>query len=262
MRYVCWVTATLFALAFALTAKFTFHADSVSSGGRFDDPHRDIPCTDCHPLRADVSSGGPVNRQFRQQCEKCHDPGAANLTGIPLNFHNSRERSCSECHSFHNTEQISLANSSFLVSFENSFQRGQCYCCHGPGENIKSLSPGHRAAAAIFHSDFAVLGRLSSSQTCLICHSDASALPVGEISQYAKGAPRFKEHGSHPVGVEVIPGTGKPGNAIIDPIGHKIQLFNNRMECSSCHSLSAGHTPFRLVYPTRNELCRACHKID
>ncbi|MEW6413184.1 MAG: hypothetical protein AB1483_12060 [Candidatus Zixiibacteriota bacterium] len=262
MRYLCWGIAALFALAVAATFKFAFDTASVRSAERFDNPHKNIPCTDCHPFTADLNAGTGINTEYRQQCERCHQARLVNPSGIPLNFHSTRDRACRECHSFHKTEQITAAKRSFLVSFENSFQRGQCFCCHGPRESLSGLSPDHRTAAVIFHSDFAVLGKLSVSQACLICHSQTAAQISEEIAHFAQDAPRFKEHGSHPVGVEVVPGAGEPGNAIADQISQEIQLFNGRIECPSCHSLSAGYAKARLVCSSQNELCRACHKVD
>jgi hypothetical protein len=262
MRCDSWLIVAFGVLVLLVAARFFPEIGVVQSGGRFDDHHKDALCTDCHTLRAEVSGGSVAALVFREECERCHTAELSNATGIPLTFHASRDKGCSACHSFHNTEEIDAAGHQFLVSFENSYQRGQCYSCHGPSQHTDRLSPGHRYATRIYHSDFRILGRLSPSQTCLICHSETAATDSNLLDDHARRAPRFSEHGSHPVGVRVIPGKGEPGNKICSEIDSRIQLFSGRIECQTCHSLSS-EKQFRLIaLQPREALCRACHRID
>lgn len=262
MRYVTWLKVTLTAIGLVIVVRFLPNVPSVHSGQRFQNSHSEIECSQCHALVADLSGSVPAKPIHREQCERCHTPDAMATSGIPLDFHSDRGRGCTECHSFHDVENVSAGNERFRVSFENSFQRGQCYSCHRPLASLSNLSPGHRAAAAIYHSDFGVIGKLSSSQSCLICHSQSAATGAGELAEHARNAPRFDDHGSHPVGVQVKPGQGEPGNKICTDIDSRIQLFGGRIECQTCHCLSSRNQYLLIAFDSRNDLCRACHRVD
>ncbi len=262
MRLHTRATVTLGAIAFLIAISFLGRTNAVYSTGRFDSTHDDIACTDCHTLRADIGGGSLSGLTFRKECERCHAAKLTNGSGIPLNFHQGREKGCSECHSFHKTEKIAVAGNQFRVNFENSFQRAQCYSCHGPSEQLARLSPGHQAAAEIYHSDVKLLGRLSSSETCLICHSDSRSPDSESLKRLVRQAPRFDEHGNHPVGIQVIPGQGEPGNKIRTELDPRIRLFNGRMECQTCHCLSTGKRYNLVTFSTQKDLCEACHQVN
>jgi hypothetical protein len=125
------------------------------------------------------------------------------------------------------------------------------------------LSEGHRRAAAIFHRDYRYLNGISVSEACLLCHGTGRAAR-GELTSLAEGArvPTFDPHGSHPTGIDVRPGRRKAGSRILRNIDPKLELVGGRIECITCHSLTA-QTPYRLVeFETRENLCRSCHGID
>lgn len=262
MIYRQWITLALGSLALLAALRLIVATTDVHSGARFENSHSQIACSECHALRAELGGGIPAEPIHRKQCERCHAPEATSPGGIPLDFHSDGARGCGECHSFHDTEEITVGEECFRVSFENSFQRAQCYSCHKPLARLSDLSPGHRAAAVIYHSDFSVLGRLSSSESCLICHSQSAAVSIGELGEHARSAPRFDEHGSHPVSVPVRPGNGQPGNKICADIDNRIQLFGGRIECQSCHSLTSRNKYRLIAFDSKNDLCRACHQLD
>lgn len=262
MRYGTWLRLTLGSLALVFLVRFISTVPSVHSGGRFENSHAEIACSDCHVLVAELGGGTSAEPIRRKQCERCHTVEANSTGGIPLDFHSDRSRSCPDCHSFHDVEKIRAGEKQFRVSFENSFQRGQCYSCHKPLARLSELSPGHRAAAAVYHSDFSVLGRLSSSESCLICHAESAASNITDLTEHADNAPRFDDHGSHPVSVRVNPGSGQPGNKICADIDNRIQLFGGRIECQSCHSLTSRHRYRLIAFDSKNDLCRACHRVD
>lgn len=262
MRVIGWATAVLFALAFLASFRMALQSGEVVSQERFANSHSDIACIDCHALRAETSSVAPSMAEQSSRCIKCHRPLAENASGVPLNFHLGRDKTCLDCHSFHRQEQIRTGNQQFRVCFENTFQRTQCYSCHGPAEDVRHLSEAHRGAASIFHSDVGLVGQLSPSQACLCCHSETpKAERPGTDANFSQ-APRFDEHGSHPVGVSVMTGRGAPGNRIRAELDSRIQLFNGRIECQTCHSLSGGNAHSLIDVSDRSELCRGCHQID
>ncbi len=262
MRYGNWIVAALWSAMLLLAFGILSNAPEVHSGGRFDNPHDDIACTECHVLRADLDEGLLADTRYRKECERCHDVSSFNVSGIPLNFHQVSDKSCSQCHSFHNLEKIDAGDHQFLVSFENSNQRGQCYSCHGPSESTSLLSPGHRYAAQIYHSDFRVLGRLAPSETCLMCHSENRPIENKLSADQSVKPPLFDEHGAHPVNIRVAAGQGEPGNKIRKTIDPRIRLFGGRIECQTCHSLSSDKPHHLVGFESQNALCRACHEID
>ncbi len=96
----------------------------------------------------------------------------------------------------------------------------------------------------------------------MVCH-DQGGSRVQALDDVAAeaSAPTFDPHGTHPVGMEVKAGRGEPGNRIREAIDPRLMLIEGRMECVTCHSLSA-RTPNRLVaYEDRDDMCRGCHVV-
>ncbi|UCD64259.1 MAG: hypothetical protein JSW34_02140 [Candidatus Zixiibacteriota bacterium] len=255
------IAAIICIIALTVAAQHVLSPRQAQSSEHLGNPHRDAICTDCHALRVDAGPNSAIPAGLRRECETCHTPDTDNLTGIPLNFHIAREKPCTACHCFHDASKIKAAGRSFLVRFDNSFQRGQCYSCHGLSEDITRLTPGHRQAAALFHGNSALLGRLSPSEACLVCHSGSTSIDLKDLAETRDRAPCFDEHGSHPVGVTVEPGKGESGNRIRRDLDRRIRLFGGRIECQTCHSLSADGTAALVKFSGRDDLCRGCHYL-
>jgi len=242
--------------AFLVLAEF--HAGE--SEERFANFHSDIACSECHLQVASTAVG--TLPDFNARCRDCHGENGPTAIGPRLSFHSTADGQCTKCHSFHEVERITAGPTEFLFSFESRRQRQQCLACHGGRENLSRLSPGHREAARIFHSDYRYAGHLTVSETCMACHDEnGSRLISGQLALNTP-APRFELHGSHPVGIEVKAGRGRPGNRIRAAVDSRLTLVRNRIECITCHSLSS-ETSFHLVgFDTPNDLCRGCHEVD
>lgn len=221
--------------------------------------HDSVECSYCHVPVADIVGDEPLVIDLNRNCRTCHAPEKADQTS-GLTFHSS-SKPCSACHSFHAPDQIHAAERTFRYRFDrNSQQRTQCFSCHGDGENLALLSDGHKRAAAVYHSDYTKLTSASPSQSCMLCHSETSSLNA----EFTEGLmiPKFTEHGDHPMGVKVVAGRGEPGNRMRFIIDSRLRLFDGKVECQTCHSLSAT-TKDRLVpFTSTTELCNGCHLLD
>ena len=217
--------------------------------------HGQVACANCHQLFASVNVS-PAGFNPNRQCLNCHKSHARGTTESPLNFHASAGEDCISCHSFHNPREITAAGRTFTYDFSSTRQQAQCFSCHGSNQDLSRLSSGHRKAAGVFHSDSKITAVLSPSEACLVCHSSSNTGLSGEAAKYS---PRFEEHGSHPVGFQVRAGSGKPGNRIRSHIDERIPLFDGRIECQSCHSLSASNRYRLIPFEDQSDLCRGCH---
>jgi hypothetical protein len=92
---------------------------------------------------------------------------------------------------------------------------------------------------------------------CLRCHDNSSsstwkAATDGQLS--------FNTHASHPYGIRVIPGKGNSSNWIAHEIDSRLPMFEGKMECQTCHLLTADNEDLMVPFETKYDLCRGCHK--
>jgi len=220
--------------------------------------HKSIPCTKCHLQQAMVTKNKQAIPKIDKmsKCRSCHKQNIKNKFNISLNFHADYSRPCSDCHSFHNASFVSARDKKFEINIENKRQLFLCSSCHNDNQNVEYLSPGHKIAAKLFHSDDKYLGSLSPSQDCLICHSHNSRYKGLANFRYL---PQLDEKHDHPVGVILKKGKMKNGNRIRKNIDSRLKLFDGKIECQTCHSLSANNQ-YRLVISNDiNKLCKGCH---
>jgi len=218
--------------------------------------HGAADCTRCHPLVADAgaNSFAPVN--YSRECRTCHTDRPIGQTSTARSFHQT-DRACTDCHTFHETNLIHISGSSVSFDISEPARTDQCLACHTESGDLGDLSPGHQAAATYYHSDLAA--DLSASQSCLACHGETA---TGSTSSLAVDAPTFAEHGSHPIDIEVVPGSGRPGNRIRNTIDPRLQLSDSRLTCLTCHRLTAGTNARLVIAESQTALCRGCHEPD
>lgn len=250
-------------VVYAMAIFALFQYERAGSGPRFPDSHAEVPCSDCHTLIARVGSDPADLANFSRRCVDCHGGKPDSPSSLGLAFHDTPDKTCIACHSFHDVERIRAGSRQFAFAFSNPVQRRQCLACHRNRNTIKSLSPGHREAVRIFHADFRFTGHLSSSETCLICHAEGGRVPDGlSFSRDSvRFTPRFDAHGSHSVGIKVTGGKGRPGNKIRGDIDPRLSLVDGRIECITCHSLASGQSFLLTAFETRDQLCRGCHEV-
>ncbi len=237
-----------------------FCAESGKSQSPSDDPHKGASCSDCHELVAKVGGVGFSRDDLNRKCSQCHQYAMLQKSDRGLGFHGDPERPCLDCHSFHRSSTINARGREFVVDDGKKLQPVLCPSCHAANQNINLLSPGHREAAKIYHSDPKFTYGLSPSQTCLLCHSEES-----RINQELAGIgyiPRFSEHSNHPVGIEIGSQSGGSKMIMRDKIDSRLQLLNDKVECQTCHSLISRQKNLLAGFESTNDLCRGCHLIE
>jgi len=223
------------------------------SSGRFDSAHEKADCNKCHTFVASTgSSARPVNRS--EQCLTCHSssPGSNELA-----FHGGNQ-DCLECHNYHRTGTILAVDREFHFDFSSDRLTQQCRSCHTGSSRPTNLSPGHQAAVSVYHSDSFQLSGLSPSQGCMLCHSTGSQLTAPSTGKLT--APKFSQHASHPVGLTVVPGAGRGKNKIRQEIDPRIELFDGRIECQTCHSMTSGSQYLMADFESATAMCQGCHE--
>lgn len=218
--------------------------------------HKTLDCAQCHQVVASIGSTSPGPSPI-QQCRTCHSVSSLSHGELGKTFHANPERACSECHSFHHTTRVTAADREFGFSAETGV--ALCAACHNSGGSVATLSPGHVEAARLYHSNSAILSGLNASQACLVCHSENRTTIVDGMK--LSNMPRFSERHTHPVGEIRATSRGADGSTIRTEFDPRLQLFNNRMECQTCHQLTA-QTRHRLVrFETPQALCNGCHNL-
>lgn len=214
--------------------------------------HEQVACDRCHGGSETVLGTPDVGDGA---CRACH-PGATRGGAAGGAFHAVAGRDCLDCHVFHAPQEIRAGALVFRFTHGDAAARALCRSCHAPGGELEALSDGHRAAAAVYHADSSRLAGLTPSQSCLLCHGDAGG--DAAALRLVDAAPRFAEHASHPYGVAARSGGG--GGFPVKPrIDARLELFDGRIECQTCHSLAAGTADLLVALDGTDGLCLGCH---
>jgi predicted CXXCH cytochrome family protein len=222
--------------------------------------HGGVDCVKCHAPVADIAESEFIP-DATSQCLVCHSQERL-TAGSRLLFHRSEGRACVECHAFHRPDEITVRGVSFHLRFTRSNQQALCGSCHSEDGHVENISGGHLRAAQLYHSDNQVLTGLSASSACLLCHSSEMNRTASMASTTLElKIPEFADHG-HPVGVPVIPGSGQPGNRIRERLDPRLPLFDQKMECQTCHSLTGSDRYLLTASMSSQELCQGCHQVD
>lgn len=215
--------------------------------------HEAAACSACH------GAGGESFRQSRagieRTCLVCHEVELRR--GNPAT-HAEVSGNCLTCHAFHSEGNVSPpAAEADFASLGPNAASDHCVGCHADGASLAKLSPGHLAAAALYHRDRRTLRGLTPSQACLLCHGET---PSPEWVQELDTEPiPLNRHASHPFGVAVSPGDRTEGMPVRSAVDSRIPLFSGRMECTSCHLVSAGRDDLLRPFPAQYDLCLGCH---
>ena len=187
-------------------------ANGLSASGT--DPHEGIACSRCHQgatARA-VAAAGPNDPDPRSRtCRSCHRDLAAKDSPamVQLGFHDNPTADCAGCHTFHELGRLKTSLGELKMSVQGLGEGVPAHCagCHEPGADLGKLSTAHRAAAALYHRDAALLAGQSPSQGCLNCHGSGG----GSTWQAETGGQSltFDQHATHPLGVMAVAGAGR-----------------------------------------------------
>ncbi len=213
--------------------------------------HQNLRCDACHVGGA---APDPASAAITQQCQSCHSQAQLSFATES----HRRAKNCLACHSFHAPDQMIVANNPQLQVPLNSVDSPNCRSCHSPESRLANLSPAHRIAADIYHADAQKLVGANPSQACLNCHSKSSTSAWQQKTDGAVLA--FNEHASHPYGIDVIPGAGNSSNWIARDIDPRLPLFDGKMECQTCHLLTAGTDDLLRPFEAKYDLCKGCHR--
>ena len=218
--------------------------------------HDRLACTQCHPAVADI--GGKISaKNPAQSCRSCHGLVTENEL-IANTFHRDNSRNCNDCHSFHETSLVSAGGTEFVFSRHAGF--GLCAACHNEAGGLGALSEGHRIASRLFHSNNDLMKGQDASQACMICHSENRTVQIDGLS--IGQIPQFNERHTHPLGEIKGGNTMRNGTRVRSDRDPRLHLFNDRIECQTCHQLNAA-TKYRLVeFESQQELCRGCHEFE
>lgn len=248
-----WIVAIMFLLVGSL--------GGPTPAGEIPAAHQRASCRDCHrAVRTGLSSAQSTVDMASPQdgrCLACHDraPHRHNAFGEVPAFRGER---CTDCHRFHEPAVITTAAGDVdLESFRVGAQ-AHCRSCHAPGRSLADLDESHRQAARLYHAAGAELADLSASDACLRCHDRSSASPWRTAADVG---PTFAYHRSHPVGIDLIPGQGDDSVRIRRVPDPRLPLPDGKVECQSCHDLTAA-TRYRVVdLGGAKELCLGCHEF-
>jgi predicted CXXCH cytochrome family protein len=233
----------------------------VSAAGSLQS-HHDISCAICHPVTSTSGRSTAARSKAQANCAGCHESKGSGSVGGTLGFHDGDGRECTACHKFHSPLTISAGDDRFSVQVERKTVEYVCSSCHSASSHLSELSEGHRQAAEVFHSEGWMQTSLSPSSICLSCHAEGGSRNKTVSTAHVTAPYQFDEHGSHPVGVTVVAGSGEPGNRIRSDVDPRLKLFDGRIECQTCHELTGG-APQRLVaFASRTELCLGCHALS
>ena len=252
-------TATELAVVAAVLSLMAFFIRPGEGGEDLRKIHSGVDCTKCHAPVADIGGSDEIPDPGAQ-CSSCHTRESLN-SNTRLPFHLSTTRQCVECHSFHKPDIVTVRGASFHLRFQRQGSQALCGGCHAGSGDLNHLSAGHRKAAELYHSDNQILTGLTASQACLVCHSSSASMSSVGLSLDGMEIPRFDDHG-HPIEVAVVPGSGQDGNRMRTTLDPRIPLFNQRVECETCHSLTSTSRHLLTGSMNTTELCQGCHQLD
>lgn len=132
-----------------------------------------------------------------------------------------------------------------------------CTPCHQDDADLTTLSPGHRAAASWYHAAIVEVTGQSISASCLRCHDHSQPLP--EELGGGWEPPRPHVEASHPFEVRVA-ANRRGGYGIRRAIDPRLQLVDERIECTTCHDVFNDENDMLVAFGTRRDLCLGCHE--
>ena len=219
--------------------------------------HAKIDCADCHSLVASLDETAAAPSPTRL-CRSCHDLTGDKPVGLAAVFHENPNRSCGDCHLFHEPGMISASGNIFAPG--QSAGPEVCSACHDGSSRMDALSEGHRLAAGLYHSNYAAMSGLTPSESCLLCHSEEQSITIDGLD--AAAVPRFNRHRMHPVGPIERRADFRNGVRVRRELDPRLRLMGDRMECQTCHQLTAT-TKNRLIdLGSPQALCLSCHEFE
>jgi predicted CXXCH cytochrome family protein len=214
--------------------------------------HDDASCRGCH-------AGGVASAADPSKCLQCH-AATSTATTAGFSFHAGTRKSCVDCHRFHDADVIATSRGDVSLAGLAGVDREHCRACHRSGARRERLSAGHLAAAGLYHANTSALAPLSPSAACRACHDrdSASSSWLGAVEGRLIV---LDQHQSHPCEIAVRPGQATIGSWIRDDIDPRLVLPGGRIECVTCHDLTAGTPGLLVSLGQPADLCLGCHLL-
>ncbi len=241
-----------FCIGCALPHRLAAAPEPVSASA----PHDGVSCTVCHGRGDRARSAGETELVRQDRCLDCHAT-AADAASSSI-FHGQGR--CLGCHTFHDPGVVTTAAGTIDLAALAGVNRAHCRACHDGKGPLADLSESHRAAGRLYHEQADRLAGLPGSTPCLWCHSEANATTWQAAATGDRIA--FAEHASHPFGIPVKPGQGAVVRRMRDVIDPRIPLPEGRLECVSCHQLTAATRDRLIPFPSPKQLCLGCHQLN
>ena len=227
----------------------------VATGSEPQHVHETFDCGGCH------QAGASSALRTETSCRGCHGPASTTPWGSPA-FHGEATSECATCHVFHdptvlrlpgNDEPVALAD---LSRADTNDMPVECTPCHRDGADLATLTPAHRAAADWYHATIGEVTGQSISASCLRCHDAAQPLP--DELDAGWDPPRPHVEASHPNEVRIT-ANRRGGFGIRRTIDPRLQLVDERVECTTCHDVFVDENDMLVAFASRQDLCLGCH---
>jgi predicted CXXCH cytochrome family protein len=224
--------------------------------------HESVDCGNCHLFVASASNESYALPNQQAECRSCHmaalsAPRAGTFT---LAFHEDKMRDCRDCHYFHKRNLLHTDSLSFSMGKNAPARDAVCVNCHRAGGRLENISPGHRLAAPMIHAGWKTHLEAGPSAVCLSCHSQHGADRMESMGMVETR--RFDDRTDHPYGV-VVRGTAMiNGSRIRDNIDRRLRLVDSRLECLTCHDLTANNRHRLVIAESETALCIGCHEFE
>jgi predicted CXXCH cytochrome family protein len=232
--------------------EFNPYIDSKNSSPR----HEQLECTVCHALVAEMDATGFSIFEKSDSCLVCHKWSTLQRTNLRSGFHDDIDRSCTDCHLFHNTQYLISDSLQFAFDYKNPDRRFQCLSCHFSQQDCRNLSEGHILAKYYFHSNAANTS-VSPTEACLTCHSPGGTSP--DLYSAESQPPDIIAVSSHPVGVSMVTSNTGSNMPVLLKDDPRIKLNKGVIECITCHSLVTGENLLADGFVDEKDLCLSCH---
>lgn len=255
--------------------------------------HFQLPCGNCHNLRADVNEPGyrsnadvrEIKGDINQMCTSsgCHniDPVLSHPVGIkpggpvpkdlPLDINSNI--TCLTCHQ--ETGYSDGTDDSKKYFLRRSISEQLCASCHmnitdiqdrrshwqfSQRAHLDSIKP---KADAPEEEILSFRDIDSESLMCLSCHDEVTVTLPSQYETYGEKKARFNGMADHPIGMEYEDiALAKPGYYFYPQRDQeKIRLFDGRVGCGSCHSLYAKSKSYLVDTLENDVLCIKCHDL-
>lgn len=166
---------------------------------------------------------------------------------------------CATCHDIHKVPRMMFGKKTFYLRVAADSRKAFCLKCHR-----ESLNPAGHVAASRSHMvyQYAVYNDDSKldplSVHCISCHDNDISARI-ELKQ-TSGIWEHSGGGDHPVGNNYLAALMKnPQLAPVEDIDRRINLYNYKIGCGTCHSMYS-KLPMKLVMNNdRGQLCTSCH---